>query len=65
MRTGVHEVRIPVVGEQDEEDRDSHAEADAHEQIGGQEVPYYRVHVKIDRNDLKPRQGGKGSVVSW
>ncbi|MEI6303972.1 MAG: HlyD family efflux transporter periplasmic adaptor subunit [Betaproteobacteria bacterium] len=29
------------------------------EQIGGQEVPYYRVHVKIDRSDLRPRPGEK------
>lgn len=29
------------------------------EQIAGQEVPYYRVHVKIDRSDLRPRQGEK------
>jgi adhesin transport system membrane fusion protein len=27
------------------------------EQVGGQEVPYYRVHVTIDRNNLRPRQG--------
>jgi membrane fusion protein, adhesin transport system len=29
------------------------------EQMGGQEVPYYRVHVKIDRSDLRPRPGEK------
>lgn len=29
------------------------------EQLGGQEVPYYRVHVKIDHNNMKPRQGEK------
>ncbi len=27
------------------------------EQIGGQEVPYYRVHVTIDKSNLRPRQG--------
>jgi adhesin transport system membrane fusion protein len=29
------------------------------EQVSGQEVPYYRVHVTIDRSDLRPRQGEK------
>lgn len=32
------------------------------EQINGQEVPYYRVHVTIDRNELKPRQGERISI---
>jgi adhesin transport system membrane fusion protein len=29
------------------------------EQVGGQEVPFYRVHVRIDRNNLKPGAGEK------
>ncbi len=32
------------------------------EQINGQEVPYYRVHVTIDKSDLKPRQGERISI---
>jgi adhesin transport system membrane fusion protein len=29
------------------------------EQVSGQEVPFYRVHVKIDRSDMRPRKGEK------
>ena len=29
------------------------------EQVAGQEMPYFRVHVKIDQNHLRPTQGGK------